>query len=78
LPAAEVGWRLAPTEQKYAAIDGVHLKEYVNSDQETAETISANGLAAVTRTYAKVISDTDSIDLKEMRQPIAARGSAPR
>jgi hypothetical protein len=56
----------------------VHLEEYVNSDQETAETISANGLAAVTRTYAKVISDTDSIDLKEMRQPIAARGSAPR
>src|SRR5215469_11776862 len=25
----EVGWRLAPSEQRYAVIDGQHLKEYV-------------------------------------------------
>jgi len=25
----EVGWRLAPSEQQYASIDGAHLKEYV-------------------------------------------------
>ena len=25
----EVGWRLAPSEQRYAMIDGQHLKEYV-------------------------------------------------
>src|SRR5262245_23291581 len=28
--SAEVGWRLAPPEQKYAAIDGAHLKTYVS------------------------------------------------
>src|SRR6185295_18043890 len=28
--AAEVGWRLAPSEQSYAALDGVRLKEYVS------------------------------------------------
>jgi hypothetical protein len=44
-----------------------------HSDQETADTISASGLAAVTRTYAKVIAETDAIDLKEMRAAIAAR-----
>src|SRR5579862_3883767 len=27
--AAEVGWRLAPSEQAYASIDGDHLKKYV-------------------------------------------------
>ena len=27
--AAEVGWRLAPSEQQYAAINGQHLKQYV-------------------------------------------------
>jgi hypothetical protein len=48
-----------------------------HSDQETAETISAGGLAAVTRTYAKVIADTDGVDLKEMRESIAPRGTAP-
>ena len=44
-----------------------------HSDQETADTISATGLAAVTRTYAKVIADTDAIDLRQMRQPLAPR-----
>ena len=36
------------------------------------------GLAAVTRTYAKVIADTEKIDLKDMRQPIAPRGATPQ
>jgi hypothetical protein len=38
-----------------------------HSDQETPETISSAGLAAVTRTYAKVIVDTNSLDLKDLR-----------
>jgi len=28
--SAEVGWRLAPSEERYAAIDGAQLKQYVN------------------------------------------------
>jgi hypothetical protein len=31
----------------------------------------------VTRAYAKVIADTDSIDLKQLRQSLIPRGSAP-
>jgi hypothetical protein len=30
-------------------------------------------MAAVTRTYAKVIADTDAIDLHELRQVLAPR-----
>jgi hypothetical protein len=73
-PPGEIGryYRFAP------AIEIINSGYVWHSDQETAETISANGLAAVTRTYAKVIADTDSIALKEMRQPIAPRGSAPQ
>jgi hypothetical protein len=73
-PPGEIGryYRLAPSVQ---IINGGYVW---HSDQETAETISASGLAAVTRTYAKVIADTDGIDLKDMRQPIAPRGSAPQ
>jgi hypothetical protein len=68
-PPGEIGryYRYAPSVE---IINGGYVW---HSDQETADTISANGLAAVTRTYAKVIADTDAIDLKEMRQAIAAR-----
>jgi hypothetical protein len=44
-----------------------------HSDRETPETISTTGLAAVTRTYAKVIADTDSIELKELRASLTRR-----
>src|SRR5262245_22896695 len=68
-PPGEIGryYRYAPSVE---IINGGYVW---HSDQETADTISANGLAAVTRTYAKVIAETDTIDLKEMRQVIAAR-----
>jgi hypothetical protein len=70
-PPGEIGryYRYAPSVQ---IINGGYVW---HSDQETAETISANGLAGVTRAYAKVIADTDRIDLKAMRAPIAARPS---
>jgi hypothetical protein len=71
-PPGEIGryYRFAPSVE---IINGGYVW---HSDQETADTISAGGLAAVTRTYAKVIADTDTIALKEMRQPIAPRGSS--
>ena len=45
LRESEVGWRLAPADQKYAAIDGVHLKQLV-ADQTA---ICAATATAVTR-----------------------------
>jgi hypothetical protein len=70
-PPGEIGryYRYAPSVQ---IINGGYVW---HSDQETAETISASGLAGVTRAYAKVIADTDRIELKEMRAPIATRPS---
>jgi hypothetical protein len=62
-PAGEIGryYQLAPSIQ-------VMSTGYVwHSDQETAETISANGLAAVTRAYAKVIVDSNNVPLAELR-----------
>jgi peptidase M28-like protein len=72
-PPGEIGryYRFAPSIQ---IINGGYVW---HSDQETDDTISNSGLAAVTRAYAKVVADTDAIDLKEMRQPIAPRGSPP-
>jgi Peptidase family M28 len=39
-----------------------------HSDHETDETISAYGIAGVTRAYAKVIADTDKIPLKDLQR----------
>jgi hypothetical protein len=66
-PAGEIGryFRYAPAMQLLS--DG-----YVwHSDQESADTISTTGLAAVARTYAKVIADTDTIPLAQMRGTVA-------
>jgi hypothetical protein len=42
-----------------------------HSDHETDDTISASGMAGVTRAYAKVIADTDKIALKDLQRPPA-------
>jgi len=42
---------------------------YWHSDHETPEIIPPTGLAAVTRAYAKIINDVNSLDLKELRRP---------
>jgi hypothetical protein len=73
-PPGEIGryYRYAPSVE---IINGGYVW---HSDQETAETIAAGGLAAVTRTYAKIIAETDSIGLEEMRRPLAPRASGGR
>lgn len=64
-PPGEIGryYRYAPSIEILA--DG-----YVwHSDHETADTISVDGLTAVTRTYAKIIVDTNAFDLADLRTP---------
>jgi hypothetical protein len=43
-----------------------------HSDHETDDTISAYGVAGVTRAYAKVIADTDKIPLKDLQRSPAS------
>jgi len=64
-PPGEIGryYHLAP------AVEIINSGFVWHSDKETPETISATGLAAVTRTYAKVIVDTNALDLKDLRTP---------
>jgi hypothetical protein len=64
-PPGEIGryYHLAP------AVEIINSGFVWHSDHETAETISTTGLAAVTRTYAKVIVDTNALELKDLRTP---------
>ena len=62
-PAGEIGryYQFAPALQ-------VMTSGFVwHSDQETAETISSAGLAAITRAYAKVMTDVNAVELKDLR-----------
>lgn len=70
-PPGEIGryYRFAPS------VEIINQGYVWHSDQETAETISASGLAAVTRAYAKVIADTDAIPLAQMRASIGLSGT---
>jgi hypothetical protein len=62
-PPGEIGryYHLAPS------VEIINSGFVWHSDRETPETISSTGLAAVTRTYAKVIVDTNALDLNDLR-----------
>jgi hypothetical protein len=65
-PAGEIGryFQLAPSIQVMTAAGGGFVW---HSDGETADTISATGIAAVTRAYAKIIADTMTVPLADLR-----------
>jgi len=65
-PAGEIGryYQFAPAVQVMSSGFVWH------SDEETAQTISATGLAAVTRAYAKIMADTNAIELKDLRASV--------
>jgi hypothetical protein len=45
---------------------------YWHSDHETSDIIPAPGLAAITRAYAKIITDVNAIDLQDLQRPVTA------
>ena len=63
-PAGEIGryFQFAPSLQVMSTAFGWH------SDGETPETISTTGLEAVTRAYARIIVDSNGVDIKELRE----------
>ena len=42
---------------------------YWHSDKETPDIIPADGLAATTRAYAKIIADINALELKDLQRP---------
>jgi hypothetical protein len=63
-PAGEIGryFQFAPSMQVMSTAFVWH------SDGETPETISTTGLEAVTRAYAKIVVDSNAVDIKELRE----------
>ncbi len=47
---------------------------YWHSDHETPEIIPPTGLTAITRAYAKIISDLNRVEIKDLQRPAAGLG----
>ena len=64
-PAGEIGriYQLSPSIQ----LIGTGL--YWHSERENADIIPAPALANVTRAYAKIITDIDTVNLKDLQRP---------
>ncbi len=64
------------------AVQASNYNMYFHSDAETPATVPAPGLAATTRAYAKIISEVNKLDLKDLQLPTvpttATRPSQPR
>ncbi len=52
-----------------AAVQASNYNMFFHSDAETPATVPAPGLAATTRAYAKIIDETNKIDLSELKLP---------
>jgi len=61
-PPGEIGsiYKYAPSVQL------IDIGMFNHSDRETEDVVPATGLAAVTRAYAKIITDANTIDLKDL------------
>jgi hypothetical protein len=61
-PPGEIGsiYKYAPSVQL------IDIGMFNHSDRETEDVVPPTGLAAVTRAYAKIISDVNKIDLKDL------------
>jgi hypothetical protein len=51
---------------------------YWHSDYETPEIIPAPGLANITRAFAKIVTDVNRVDIKDLQRPPAGVGGADR
>jgi hypothetical protein len=66
-PAGEIG-----RYHQYAPAMQIMTSGFVwHSNEETAASISPSGLVAITRTYAKVIVDSNALSLQDLRKSIA-------
>jgi hypothetical protein len=63
------GGEMGPYYQLAPSLQLIEGNLYWHSDRETAEVVPATGLAASTRAYAKIITDVNSLDLKDLSRP---------
>lgn len=67
-PESSAGGEMGPFYQLAPSLQLIEGNLYWHSDRETAEVVPPTGLEASTRAYAKIISDVNQLDLKDLRR----------
>jgi hypothetical protein len=70
-PEPSGGGEMRPFYQLAPSLQLIEANLYWHSDHETAEVVPPTGLAASTRAYAKIITDINQLDLKDLVRPKA-------
>jgi Peptidase family M28 len=65
-PEPSAGGEMGPFYQLAPSLQLIEGNLYWHSDRETAEVVPSTGLAASTRAYAKIITDVNQLDLKDL------------
>jgi hypothetical protein len=60
---------MAPYYQLAPSLQLIEGNLYWHTDREAAEFVPATGLAASTRAYAKIITDVNKLDLRDLQRP---------
>ena len=75
-PEPSAGGEMGPYYQLAPSLQLIEGNLYWHSDHETAEVVPPTGLAASTRAFAKIITDVNRLDLKDLARPQKA-GAQP-
>jgi len=68
-PEPTAGGEMAPYYLLAPSLQLIEGNLYWHTDRETADYVPPTGLAASTRAYAKIISDVNQLDLKDLQRP---------
>jgi peptidase M28-like protein len=71
-PEASAGGEIGRYYQYAPSIQVIDTGLYWHSDHETSEIIPPTELGAVTRAYAKIITDVNTLNLKDLQRPMQA------
>jgi Peptidase family M28 len=71
--AASAAGEISRIQQLAPALQLIDTGLYWHSDRETSAIVPPSGLAAVTRAYARIIHDIESVDLKDLQRPPASK-----
>jgi hypothetical protein len=78
IPARTAAGEMGRYQAHAPSMQVIDTGYYWHSDHETPEIIPPSALAAITRAYAKIITDLNRVDIKDLQRPVSGVGGGDR